>query len=393
MEVLFVSHKHPPSIGGIQNQNAELVNGFARFCRVHRLIWDHRSSRARFMMSAAHRAARILRAFPSISLVHACDALMGVFLLPLAKRAEVPIAVTVHGLDLILPNRVYQQGFIQRLRELDGVIPVSASTAEACRQRSIPDHKLFVVNNGVDTSLAAVKRDPAYRARLERRLGFGLADRKLLVCAGRPVRRKGLSWFLEHVLPGLDEDVVFLMVGPRPPHMGLMENLLDRLPGGLGHQLSLLLALPLDVPRIGAALKNPALRGRAFELGPLPFDEVIQTLLHADLFVMPNVPVAGDMEGFGLVALEASACGLPVVASRLEGITDAVIHDQNGVWVEAGDHRAWITTLRKLLADRRALQRRGEQGRAFTCARYSWERMVDDYLGVFRRIIAAKGAP
>lgn len=37
---------------------------------------------------------------------------------------------------------------------------------------------------------------------------------------------------------------------------------------------------------------------------------MIQTLLHADLFVMPNVPVEGDMEGFGLVALEASSCGL-----------------------------------------------------------------------------------
>lgn len=88
---------------------------------------------------------------------------------------------------------------------------MSASTADACRQRDIPGHKLFVVNNGVDTSLAAIEREPSYRGRLERRLGFKLSDRKIIVCACRPVRRKGLSWFLERVLPALDEDVVFLM--------------------------------------------------------------------------------------------------------------------------------------------------------------------------------------
>ncbi|MEJ0072837.1 MAG: glycosyltransferase [Candidatus Saccharibacteria bacterium] len=44
----------------------------------------------------------------------------------------------------------------------------------------------------------------------------------------------------------------------------------------------------------------------------------------SDLFVMPNIPVANDIEGFGLVATEASSCGTPVIGSDLEGIKDAV---------------------------------------------------------------------
>ena len=57
----------------------------------------------------------------------------------------------------------------------------------------------------------------------------------------------------------------------------------------------------------------------------------------SDLFVMPNIPVAGDLEGFGVVMLEAGLCGLPIVAAELEGIRDVVREGENGVLVSPGD--------------------------------------------------------
>ena len=59
-------------------------------------------------------------------------------------------------------------------------------------------------------------------------------------------------------------------------------------------------------------------------IGEVSDDMLAAAYRSADVMVMPNIPVRGDMEGFGLVALEAAAAGLPVVASRIEGITDAI---------------------------------------------------------------------
>jgi phosphatidyl-myo-inositol dimannoside synthase len=57
----------------------------------------------------------------------------------------------------------------------------------------------------------------------------------------------------------------------------------------------------------------------------------------ADLFVMPNIPVEGDMEGFGIVLLEANRAGVPAVASDLEGIRDVIEPGENGYRVPHGN--------------------------------------------------------
>ena len=69
----------------------------------------------------------------------------------------------------------------------------------------------------------------------------------------------------------------------------------------------------------------------------------------ADLFIMPNVVVPGDMEGFGLVAIEAAAAGALVVASELEGIRDAVIDGETGVLVAPGDASTFVERITALV--------------------------------------------
>jgi phosphatidyl-myo-inositol dimannoside synthase len=91
---------------------------------------------------------------------------------------------------------------------------------------------------------------------------------------------------------------------------------------------------------------------------------------------MPNVVVAGDVEGFGLVALEASVAGLPVVAARLQGIVDAVHDGGNGELVDSGDAagfaRAVLGALARSPAERAAM-------REYTVAHFSWRAMADAY--------------
>jgi phosphatidylinositol alpha-1,6-mannosyltransferase len=90
------------------------------------------------------------------------------------------------------------------------------------------------------------------------------------------------------------------------------------------------------------------------------------------------------MEGFGVVMLEAGACGLPVVASRLEGIVDVVAEGRNGHFVESGDAegfaRAIMAYYRKpegqALASKRALR--------YTAQTFGWEATADRYVEVLR---------
>ncbi len=386
MEALFISYKHPPSIGGIQIQNKALVDSIEETNRVHRLIWDNRSPLPLFLTTAAVRAREILRANPAISVIHLCDALMGFFALPLRAMTDVPMVVTVHGLDVVLPIKLWEWAAVRQLNRLAAVVPVSEGTARACRERGIAPSKLRVVRNGVDISLGDIAPDPEFRAGLSAQLGVDLSSKRVLVHIGRAVRRKGLSWFLDQVLPRLDDDVVFLMIGPRNRATQQTADRLGLLPDSLEQKIIQLLALPLDEPEIQRVLAQRNLHGRAFELGALPFADMMQTLMLADLFVMPNVTVEGDAEGFGLVALEASMCGLPVLAAGMEGITDAIIDGGNGFHAPPEDADAWVTRLGELLGDRAELVRLGQRGKAFTQEHYAWRRMADGYREVFREV-------
>ena len=391
MEVLFVSHKHPPSIGGIQAQNKALVDGVARHTRVHRLIWDRREPLLRFLASVPLRVAGLLRRHPDIGAIHLCDGLMGACAGPVKRFSDVPVVLTLHGLDVVIPIEAYRRHVVERFNAFDAIVAVSRETARACVARGIDPGKLHVITNGIDPRFVSARPDTAFRARLERRIGASLQGKRVLVHIGRAVQRKGLSWFLSEVLPQLDDDVVFLMIGPRDLRRTTrLERALALLPRTRAEQLTQLFAWSLDEPAIARALARPELRHRAFELGSLSFEDMVQTLLLADLFVMPNIPVRGDAEGFGLVALEAAACGLPVVASGLEGLRDAIVDGENGALLAPADAALWGSELHGLLAQPELCAERGRRAQRYTLAHDSREQMVSGYLALFARLSAQR---
>jgi phosphatidylinositol alpha-1,6-mannosyltransferase len=84
---------------------------------------------------------------------------------------------------------------------------------------------------------------------------------------------------------------------------------------------------------------------RVFALGRVTGD--VRKILYnsADIFVMPNITVADDMEGFGIAIVEAGSCGLPVVASNLQGIRDAVLEGQTGYLADEGDADGFLNRI------------------------------------------------
>jgi glycosyltransferase involved in cell wall biosynthesis len=197
-----------------------------------------------------------------------------------------------------------------------------------------------VIPNGVHPGefvLGARRRDLIQE--VEMGLGRSLAGKRLLLTVGRLVKRKGVLWFVEEVVPRLGDDFVYIVVGVGP-----------------------------ELGAIRAAVQRHGLQERVILAGRQP-DRLRNCLLNiADAFIMPNITVPGDVEGFGIAAIEAGACGLPVVAAGIQGIRDAVIDGVTGHLVGERDAEGFLDRIRSLDLDRRLIRERVQ-------AYFSWEQI------------------
>jgi len=115
-------------------------------------------------------------------------------------------------------------------------------------------------------------------------------------------------------------------------------------------------------------------------------DETLKLAYNSsDVLVMPNIKVEGDMEGFGIVALEAASCGVPVVASALEGIKDAIKNGENGFLVESYNVQVFVNVIEKLLEDDEEREEFGKRAKKLTLENYGWEKIVKDIRTCFQQ--------
>ena len=95
----------------------------------------------------------------------------------------------------------------------------------------------------------------------------------------------------------------------------------------------------------------------------------------------------GDMEGFGIVALEAAVRGVPVVATGIEGIPDAVVHGWNGFCVDENDDAGMIETILNLTEDPDKLREAGERARIFSQENFAPEKIYSRYEKLFEDLL------
>jgi L-malate glycosyltransferase len=107
----------------------------------------------------------------------------------------------------------------------------------------------------------------------------------------------------------------------------------------------------------------------------------------ADVFVMPSL-----QEAFGLTALEAISCGVPVAAFDAGGISDTVLHERTGLLAPVGDTTGLAAAIEKILGNRELGWRLGDEGRSHALNQFSMQRNADNYTALYRRLLGSDAA-
>jgi len=358
--ILFITRKYPPSVGGMQNLSYRLTTEISKRTAAHVISWGG-SQRwlPLFIVWAFIRAwAALIK--DSVTLIHLGDPVLAPLGVILRALRRAPVVVNAHGLDVTYPHPLYQAVIPACLRRSERVICISNYTKQECVRRGVPAERCTVIPLGIDVENYATTLPYNERQARVTSWGIGPLDRHVLLTVGRLVPRKGLVPFVSKALPLLlaqRRDWVYLIVGDGPERAAI-ETAVEV--HGLSRHVRLLGYLDGDALRAAYAL--------------------------ADLFVMPNVPVSGNPEGFGLVILEARAAGIPVVAADLEGISEAIGEEEDGTLVRPGEWLSFVAAINAWL-DRDETVADREQRRQRVGAQFAWTRIVGQYLEVFQEVV------
>ncbi|MFV0469921.1 MAG: glycosyltransferase family 4 protein [Dysgonomonas sp.] len=383
MEILFVSHKFPPTVGGMEKQSYELITGMERKCIVHRLVYDGKGSKMFFFLNLSRRIRKICAENPYINLIHFNDGLIASFYSFFKKQEHISYTATLHGLDVTFPSKIYRNHILKKFNEYSLLISVSNATARKAIEFGINPNKIEIIPNGVDSIdfLPDESADTFERWLEEKQIK---TSKKLIFMMGRPVLRKGFSWFIMNVLPHVNDQYLLLIAGPFHAKAGIREKMIYLLPEKFRSKLMLFLGYTSDERNLRNLLySNPDIK----HLGCLPRVEIDQLLRYVDAFLMPNISVDGDLEGFGLVSLEASTQDTLVFAADVDGIPDAIQNEKNGVLIPSGDAESWIEKLKDLDRNIDLYKQRQSGFGQFSRDNYSWSHMVDTYYDLFDKII------
>ncbi|HET9540800.1 MAG TPA: glycogen synthase [Candidatus Limnocylindria bacterium] len=399
LTALVLTNEYPPSVyGGAGIHVGELTRALRERIGLDiRTFGDHGTDEPRFRVrgyTPAHDLApadeRMRGAWAALSrdLAMAIDPVAAAVVhchtwythlagLLVRQAYGIPLAVTVHSLEPLRPWKREQLGggydvstWVERqaLETADAVIAVSQGTrADVLRLFDVAEERIHVIHNGIDAEFW--QPHPATDV-LER---YGVdPSTPFVLFVGRITRQKGIVHLvraIQHLDPGFG---VVLCAG-QP-----------------------------DTPEIAREMEEGVQAARAHRSGVtwipemLSRSDVRQLYSHAALFVCPSV-----YEPFGIINLEAMACGRPVVASAVGGIPEVVVDGETGVLVPvelrlddpmtpvdpARFEANLAAAVNRLMADASLRDRMGRAGRQRAVERFSWSAIADQTVALYQTLI------
>jgi len=362
IKVVFIARHFPPGIGGAEKLNYDLAQKLKEKTDLVLIANKGNKLSPLFILSSFLRALRVKKP----DLFFLTDAAVSPLILFIKIFKRRPVVIKVHGLDITFNNKVYQLIIPRLVNRADKVICISKATKKECIKRGIKESKCRVINIGIDPPLLDKFDKSKLKKEIEQKFKINLCDKKIIISVGALVKRKGVYWFIQEVITRLArrrKDFIYLIIG-------------DIIYKGKRDELDY-------KKEIIKLIQSKNLTQKVFLLGRID-NQVLENLYKiADIFVMPNIPVYGDIEGFGIVNLEAASYGLPVVASNLEGIAEAIQDGKNGFLVEPQNTERFIKIINNLLDDARLRIDFGRKAKKFTLSHYGWGKIVEQYLNLF----------
>ena len=311
-------------------------------------------------------------ATPPYDLVHAHYWLSGSAARRAGRRWGVPVVASFHTLgkvkDLALPGSAgpadRSEGEAALVREADRILaPTPSEAAHLEWLYGVPAERIRVVPPGVDAGRFHPRPPGPARAALD------LEGKRVALFAGRLQELKGPEVAVRAVAeavardPRATRDLVLAVVGG---------------PSGAG---------AITGPRLLDLAARLGIGDRVRLFDPRPHDRLPEVYAAADVLLMPS-----RSESFGLVALEAAASGIPVIAAAVGGLRTVVVDGRTGYLVDGHEPAPYAERLVKILRDRDLAARLGRDG-VRHAARFPWEATAERVLRVYGELVPGISAP
>ena len=338
--LLFVTRNYPPQVGGMEKYSYDLYNSLKDEIKVDLL--SNSKGKLYLPYFFIKCILYILLYRGKYSHIHFGDAVLS----PLASICKTftksKISITVHALDVIYKNALYQLIIRKCLNKADKIVAVSHYTLNQCLLRGVNKDQCIFIPNGIDFSKVSNVRIDFNVVMAN--YGINHDNKKILFSIGRLIKRKGINWFIENVIPKLGDDYIYIIAGVGPEYQSIQDS-----------------------------IQKNKLEGKVYLIGKISDDEKYCIYQNSFLYIMPNICVSGDAEGFGITIIEAASFGLPTIASNIEGISDAIENDVTGKLVNQGDEHQYLHTIKHVEFDREQIIPRVKE-------RYDWEVIKRKYI-------------
>lgn len=265
----------------------------------------------------------------------------GLIGLIVSRIRPIPCIVYAHGEEITTWTQPVKRRVLSFVyRYVDAVIANSQFTKQLLLDLGVRPERIHLINPGIDINQFRPGLDTTAL-----RKKFGLQDKKIIFSVGRLSRRKGF----DNVIRSLPD----VLKNEPQAHYAI---------GGIGEDLKYLkeLAKQVDVEE------------HVTFLGKVSDHDLPYWYNLCDVFIMPNRKVGEDTEGFGMVFIEANACGRPVISGIEGGTGDAVLHGETGFRVDGEKLQDITSAICRILTDPLEANRLGANGLKRAQAYFSW---------------------
>ena len=308
----------------------------------------------KYYLRTALRVKRLVREH-GIEMLHCARNLPEGFVGYLAnKLCGVPFCFFTHGEDIGVSRRSREMAWMTRrvMKRATAAIANSFNTRRLLLEEwHYPEEKIRVIQPGVDAAkFTPTERDESARRELD------WAGRTVLLTVGRLQKRKGHDTLIRGLgrIRAKHPDVLYAIIGTGEEEAALRELVTRE-----GHGGHVQFLTGLSDERMTACYRQ------------------------CDLFVLPNRTIGGDIEGFGMVLLEAQACGRPVLAGASGGTAETMDIPHTGRVVNCDTPEPLVEAILDLLSDPHRLNEMGRRGRAWVEERFDWPKVATHAATVF----------